>query len=636
METPTSPSHVIVAYDATKVRNEHEFTVTLHNMQTRGDILRGGDTIVMLGVLHKVQHPMGYHLATTPDVSSVRAVEEEVSKKIETFEHMLLGCAENCEDQRINLEVKITAGYPLKQVILQEVMTCKPTCVILDRHLRRDLRFYLKQIPCKVAIIQDSLSVDVLRPETAIDTDSMEHKSFYSITKSVLPTKEENNIISIYQGIQKKTASRGRFSEAPILCSSCGTRTKLYIKDAMPFSFNEIQLATQDFSKDNLVGEGGYGYVYKGQLKDGQEIAAKVRKEASTQGFMEFNSEIHVLSFARHKNIVMLLGYCCKENLNVLVYEYICNKSLDWHLFDNPTSVLEWHRRYAIAIGTAKGLRFLHEEYRGGPIIHRDMRPGNILLTHDFVPMLGDFGLAKWKTSDDPEHTRILGTLGYLAPEYAENGMVSIRTDVYAYGMVLLQLISGRKVVDPKSDKPHQSLRQWAEPLLEKMELHELIDDRIGECYDTYELYLMAKAIHLCLKRNPELRPSMGEVVQILEGKPNRMHNWREHQMIRAMENDGQHMSGPDGKERSPTRIFPPSATSLARSIWRPLGGASAARLPRRGRGRVRDRRPAGESSTAEQSDSLPVDEVGGGGCDRQMFGRRVISSRASSYSQLS
>ncbi|XP_048134073.1 serine/threonine-protein kinase CDG1-like [Rhodamnia argentea] len=136
---------------------------------------------------------------------------------------------------------------------------------------------------------------------------------------------------------------------------------------------------------------------------------------------------------------------------------------------DNPTSVLEWHRRHAIAIGTAKGLRFLHEECRGGPIIHRDVRPSNILLTHEFVPMLGDFRLAKWKTSDDPEHTRILGTLGYLALEYAENGTVSIRTDVYAFGMVLLELISGRKVVDPKRDEPYQSLRQWAEPLLDNI-----------------------------------------------------------------------------------------------------------------------------------------------------------------------
>lgn len=109
--------------------------------------------------------------------------------------------------------------------------------------------------------------------------------------------------------------------------------TELYINDSMRFSFSEIQLATGDFSKDNLLGEGGYGHVYKGQLKDGQLIAAKVRKEASTQGFSEFHSEVYVLSFARHKNIVILLGYCCKENVNILVYEYICNKSLEWHLF---------------------------------------------------------------------------------------------------------------------------------------------------------------------------------------------------------------------------------------------------------------------------------------------------------------
>lgn len=122
-------------------------------------------------------------------------------------------------------------------------------------------------------------------------------------------------------------------SGAPILCVGCGIRTELSIKESNRFSYSEIQLATNDFSKDNLIGEGGYGHVYKGVLKDGQQIAAKVRKEESAQGFSEFHSEVYVLSFARHKNIVMLLGYCCKENKNILIYEYICNKSLHWHLF---------------------------------------------------------------------------------------------------------------------------------------------------------------------------------------------------------------------------------------------------------------------------------------------------------------
>lgn len=119
----------------------------------------------------------------------------------------------------------------------------------------------------------------------------------------------------------------------PILCAACGLRSSLYVKESMRFQFSEIQKATEDFSKENLLGEGGFGHVYKGQLKDGQLIAAKMRKEASTQGYSEFFSEVHVLSFARHRNIVMLLGYCCKENHNILVYEYICNRSLDWHLF---------------------------------------------------------------------------------------------------------------------------------------------------------------------------------------------------------------------------------------------------------------------------------------------------------------
>uniref|UniRef100_A0A5B6YNP9 Protein kinase domain-containing protein n=1 Tax=Davidia involucrata TaxID=16924 RepID=A0A5B6YNP9_DAVIN len=597
---PLMPGVVVIAYDATKDRSERELKLTIDNVQVRGDILHAGDTITLLGVLHKVPHPLGYQMQPRPESfmgMNVRAMEEEVSKKVDMYVNMLLQSAEDCKDEGVDIEVKITAGTPIKKVVLQEVTTCNATWVILDRHLRRDLRFYLKQIPCKVALIQDNLSVEVLRPYNTADTDNIEHNLFFSMSnpvplstgqdkenieqsvtscgsypasisslessdmlknnlassftyrsqehsfsarddsgsnskqeKSGRYTEGENKYPTALQIIQKQHQNprRQRSSDAPVLCAACGIKTQLYIKDSMRFSFSEIQLATDDFSKKNLLGEGGYGLVYIGKLNDGQLIAAKVRKEESTQGFTEFHSEVYVLSFARHKNIVMLLGYCCKENLNILVYEYICNKSLEWHLFDKTENVLEWHQRHAIAIGTAKGLRFLHEECRGSPIIHRDMRPSNILLTHDFVPMLGDFGLAKWKTSDDPVDKRILGTLGYLAPEYIENGIVSVRTDVYAFGIVLIQLISGHKVVDSKREDQRESLRQWAEPLIVRLALHELIDPRLGESYDTYELYHMARTAYLCVQSNPEMRPSMGQVVHILEGENDHLHHLAE------------------------------------------------------------------------------------------------------------
>ncbi|XP_029150762.2 proline-rich receptor-like protein kinase PERK12 [Arachis hypogaea] len=219
----------------------------------------------------------------------------------------------------------------------------------------------------------------------------------------------------------------------------------------------------------------------------------------------------------------MLLGFYCKENRNILIYEYICNRSLGWHLFDKSAPLLEWQQRYEIAIGTAKGLRFLHEECRGGPIIHRDLRPCNILLTHDYVPMLADFGLAKWRNGDGTMHTRIMGTIGYLSPEYAETGVVSERTDVYAFGIVLLQLISGHKVSNFRNPE-QQSLRQWAMPIIESLALHELIDTRLGNSYDTYQLYLMAKTAFFCVQIEPDERPSMGEVVRLLEGESKNFH----------------------------------------------------------------------------------------------------------------
>ncbi|KAL5571796.1 hypothetical protein UlMin_021393 [Ulmus minor] len=589
MATMLSPSHyVLIVYDATRDHDEAELGLTIHNIRMRGDILRAGDTLVVLGVLHTIHHPMGYHAKAVSElfVTSKRATEEEVLKKVDAYVKTLHKSAEICEEDGV-MFFKVTAGFPVKQVILQQVIGCNAAWVILDRHLRRDMRYNIKQIPCKVAFIQDNLTLKVEKNDGKSDIDVTEHKYFISKSKPVSPygehtteqhscricnssidgfdssksnwtssssskSRDYSSSLDIVPFSKEKMLARGdfryltasknipkhkkceifreRYSEAPILCTTCGARTETYyIKDAMIFNYAEIQQATNDFSRENLLGEGGYGHVYKGELRDGQLIAAKIRKEESNQGFVEFHSEVYVLSFARHKNIVMLLGYCSKEKYNILVYEYICNKSLYWHLFDKTATPLEWHQRFAIAIGTAKGLRFLHEECRGGPIIHRDMRPSNILLTHDFVPMLGDFGLAKWKTSDDSVQTRILGTLGYLAPEYAENGTISVRTDVYAYGIVLLQLISGQKVVidvEGEGEEKQQSLRQWAEPLIRDLALHKLIDPKIGDTYDTYELYLMTKAASSCVQISPEMRPSIGEVVRLLEGENDHFNNF--------------------------------------------------------------------------------------------------------------
>ncbi|GLT71066.1 hypothetical protein SLA2020_431080 [Shorea laevis] len=520
MESPVPPSNVVIAFDATRDYSQDELNLAIEGVKMAGGILRGGDTILMLGVLYKVLHPLGYQLRACPESltgTSIRAMEEEVSKKVDLYVNMLQKSAEKCDDQGVSIEVQITAGFPIKQVIVQEVAACKASWVILERHLRRDVRFYLKQISCKIASILDSFSVDVLRPHSTIDTDDIEHKLFYSLSKPVLLSNgqgsenmeqsimscgsypfsyssQENSIMfksnlmpsSSYRSQEHKSSldfrpsykQKNQFMEKEMSLLIFLEQLPCYNKEYV--SEFQIQLATNDFSKENLLGEGGYGHVYKGKLKDGQLIAAK-------------------------------------ENQNILVYEYICNKSLDWHLFDKQASVLEWHQRFAIAIGIAKGLRFLHEECRGGPIIHRDLRPSNILLTHEFVPMLADFGLAKWKTSDDPVYTRILGTLGYLAPEYAEDGIVSVRTDVYSFGIVLLQLISGRKAFQVDKEEQQQPLRQWAEPLIQRLALHELIDRRLEESYDTYELYIMAKTAYLCVQRSAEMRPSMGEVVRLLD-----------------------------------------------------------------------------------------------------------------------
>ncbi|CAL9122032.1 unnamed protein product [Musa textilis] len=220
----------------------------------------------------------------------------------------------------------------------------------------------------------------------------------------------------------------------PPLCSICQHKAPVFGKPPRWFRYSELELATGGFSQANFLAEGGFGSVHRGVLPDGQAIAVKQHKLASSQGDQEFCSEVEVLSCAQHRNVVMLIGFCVEDRRRLLVYEYICNGSLDAHLYGRNREPLEWSARQKIAVGAARGLRYLHEECRVGCIVHRDMRPNNILITHDFEPLVGDFGLARWQPDGDlGVETRVIGTFGYLAPEYAQSGQITEKADVYSF-----------------------------------------------------------------------------------------------------------------------------------------------------------------------------------------------------------
>ncbi|KAK7335886.1 hypothetical protein VNO80_27999 [Phaseolus coccineus] len=305
----------------------------------------------------------------------------------------------------------------------------------------------------------------------------------------------------------------------PPLCSVCQHKAPVFGKPPRWFSYAELELATGGFSQANFLAEGGFGSVHRGVLPDGQVVAVKQHKLASSQGDLEFCSEVEVLSCAQHRNVVMLIGFCIEDKRRLLVYEYICNGSLDSHLYGRQRKPLEWSARQKVAVGAARGLRYLHEECRVGCIIHRDMRPNNILITHDFEPLVGDFGLARWQPDGDTGvETRVIGTFGYLAPEYAQSGQITEKADVYSFGVVLVELVTGRKAVDLNRPKGQQCLTEWARPLLEEYAIEELIDPRLGSHYSEHEVYCMLHAASLCIRKDPYSRPRMSQVLRILDG----------------------------------------------------------------------------------------------------------------------
>ncbi|CAH8262439.1 unnamed protein product [Arabidopsis lyrata] len=293
------------------------------------------------------------------------------------------------------------------------------------------------------------------------------------------------------------------------------------------FSFEEIYDATNGFSSENLVGRGGFAEVYKGILsRNGEEIAVKRITRGGRDDERrekEFLMEIGTIGHVSHPNVLSLLG-CCIDNGLYLVFIFSSRGSVASLLHDLNQAPLEWETRYRIAIGTAKGLHYLHKGCQRR-IIHRDIKSSNVLLNQDFEPQISDFGLAKWLPSQWSHHSiaPIEGTFGHLAPEYYTHGIVDEKTDVFAFGVFLLELISGKKPVDAS----HQSLHSWAKLIIKDGEIEKLVDPRIGEEFDLQQLHRIAFAASLCIRSSSLCRPSMIEVLEVLQGEDIEKEKWK-------------------------------------------------------------------------------------------------------------
>ncbi|KAJ7978404.1 Protein kinase [Quillaja saponaria] len=302
-----------------------------------------------------------------------------------------------------------------------------------------------------------------------------------------------------------------------------------------PFTFSELKNATRNFRPDSLIGEGGFGYVYKGWLDEqtlsaarpgcGIVVAVKKLKPEGFQGHKEWLSEVNYLGQLQHQNLVKLIGYCLDGDNRLLVYEYMPKGSLENHLFRRGAQPLSWATRMKVAIGAARGLTFLHDSEQ--QVIYRDFKASNILLDTDFNAKLSDFGLAKAGPTGDLSHvsTQVMGTHGYAAPEYIATGRLTAKCDVYSFGVVLLELLSGRRAVDKTKSGVEQYLVDWAKPYLgNRRKLFRIMDTKLEGQYPQKAAFTAAILAARCIS-DAKFRPQMSEVLAALQQLPFTKHS---------------------------------------------------------------------------------------------------------------
>uniref|UniRef100_A0A0D9VSP7 Protein kinase domain-containing protein n=1 Tax=Leersia perrieri TaxID=77586 RepID=A0A0D9VSP7_9ORYZ len=286
------------------------------------------------------------------------------------------------------------------------------------------------------------------------------------------------------------------------------------------FTYKELYDSTGGFSEDLFLGEGGFGQVYKGVLDaTGQEVAIKILNLQGNQGNREFLTEVIVLSKVHHANLVKLIGCCVDGDQRLLVYEYMPLGSLKSHLHDltPDKKPLDWNTRINILVGAAKGLQHLHVN-TDPPIINRDVKCENILLGDGYHPKLSDFGLAKLGPTGDDTHisTRVMGTLGYCAPDYLESGKLTVQSDIYSFGVVMLEVITGQKVIDDTRAKAERNIVEWAIPLINQKDFPKLADPVLNGQVHMRSLFRALIVAAMCVDRMANRRPDITAVVDAL------------------------------------------------------------------------------------------------------------------------
>nr|DAD24729.1 TPA_asm: hypothetical protein HUJ06_026193 [Nelumbo nucifera] len=418
----------------------------------------------------------------------------------------------NAEDKSLALvPVKTSQVTSSSSISLRELPELKPGWPLLHRAILRNekAKTFGKSSVRQISVVQWAMRLPNRNLSAVVHPDSKHTTRDQSEDRLSSLNGESGAIVPVGTDASVPPSSP-RYGLKKLPKELEGLHEK-YSATCRLFGYQDLLSATSNFKPENLIGKGGSSRVYRGHLPDGKELAVKILKP-SDDALKEFVLEIEIITALHHKNIISLFGFCFEDNNLLLVYDFLPRGSLEENLHGNKkdNSAFGWKERYKVALGVAEALEYLHN-LSDQPVIHRDVKSSNILLSDDFEPQISDFGLAKWASSLSSHITcnDVAGTFGYLAPEYFMYGNVNDKVDVYAFGVVLLELLSGRKPISNDCPKGQESLVLWAKPILNGGKTIQLLDPCLIGSYNHDQMEWMVLAATLCIRRSPRSRPRM-------------------------------------------------------------------------------------------------------------------------------